>query len=204
MKRQLFWRLGILLVLGISPAAASPAFSQGAPAEADKLIKEFQVFEAETLKKAEADIAARREKLFADLQALLEALTKAGNLDGAVAVRDRIKHLKIAAKLKGAKILPNPGNLSSFKNLQPGEVMYFKVTGKIGGGAVWGTDFYTLDSDLAGAAVHAGVLKSGEEGLVKVTIAPGRDRYQGSARSGVTSEDWGSYELSYQVDAVQP
>ena len=34
------------------------------------------------------------------------------------------------------------------------------------GGFVWGTNVYTLDSTLALAAVHAGLLKTGESKVV--------------------------------------
>lgn len=73
-----------------------------------------------------------------------------------------------------------------------------KVTGK-DSGSVWGTDHYTLDSKIAKAAVHAGVLKVGEAGVVTVTIKPGQESYTGQARNGVQSSAWGSYAKSYSV-----
>jgi len=33
--------------------------------------------------------------------------------------------------------------------------------------ALWGSDIYTLDSTLGMAAVHAGVVKAGQTGVVK-------------------------------------
>jgi hypothetical protein len=48
-------------------------------------------------------------------------------------------------------------------------------------------------------AVHAGVLKDGEAGIVKVTFAPGQSSYAGSDKNGVKSSSWGSYDLSYKV-----
>src|SRR5213079_554523 len=69
-------------------------------------------------------------------------------------------------------------------------------------GAVWGTDLYTDDSVLAVAAVHAGVLKEGERGVVKVTIQRGQDGYTGSTRNGVATQDWAAWEGSYKIEAT--
>lgn len=99
-------------------------------------------------------------------------------------------------------ILPNPGSLTGFKDAAPGDIMLFRVTGKASGGSVWGTDRYTTDSALAVVAVHAGVLKEGETGIVKVTFAPGQSEYKGSSRNGATSSSWGSYGISYKVELV--
>lgn len=102
------------------------------------------------------------------------------------------------------EILSNPGNLTSFTDAKPGDTMQFRVTGKSRGGSVWGTDLYTTDSALAVVAVHAGVLEDGETGIVKVTFAPGQDTYEGTSKNGVTTSSWGSYQISYKVEAVTP
>jgi hypothetical protein len=62
-------------------------------------------------------------------------------------------------------------------------------------GAVWGTDVYTDDSTLCLAAAHAGAI-SAEGGLVTVLRSEGRPLYVGSARNGVTSNDFGRYVAS--------
>jgi hypothetical protein len=79
-----------------------------------------------------------------------------------------------------------------------GKFYYFEVTGA-GAGAVWGTDVYTTDSAIAAAAVHAGVLRAGEKGFVKVTILPGQASYEGSTRNGVTTQNFGAFPGSYRV-----
>lgn len=56
-----------------------------------------------------------------------------------------------------------------------------------GGNIVWGTDTYTVDSSLALASVHAGVLKAGQTGVVRVRFLLPRADFQGSTRHGVTS-----------------
>ncbi len=88
-----------------------------------------------------------------------------------------------------------PGELL---RLAVGDVKYCRVTGSTG--SLWGTDFYTTDSSLSAAAVHAGVLALGETGVVKVTIREGRPGYEGSERNGVRSSSWGSYTRSFQVE----
>ena len=44
---------------------------------------------------------------------------------------------------------------------------------------MWGTDVYTADASLAAAAVHAGVLKVGQTGIVKVTTIPQQPSFEG-------------------------
>ena len=58
---------------------------------------------------------------------------------------------------------------------------------------VWGTDIYTMDSTLAQAAVHAGVLRPGQSGLVRVTILGPQPGFQGTLRNGVSSHDYGAW-----------
>jgi hypothetical protein len=61
---------------------------------------------------------------------------------------------------------------------------------------VWGTNFYTDDSSLCVAAVHAGrITTSG--GRITAMISGGRSSYTGSTRNGVTSFPWDSWDGSY-------
>jgi hypothetical protein len=52
---------------------------------------------------------------------------------------------------------------------------------------IWGTDTYSDQSSICGAAVHAGVITSLAGGEVKVNIEPGRSDFNGSLRNGVLS-----------------
>ena len=65
------------------------------------------------------------------------------------------------------------------------------------GGTVWGTDVYTDDSAICGAAVHAGVIALAAGGTVEIEIRPGLASYQGSARNGVTSSNYGAWSGSF-------
>lgn len=64
-------------------------------------------------------------------------------------------------------------------------------------GSLWGTDVYTCDSNLGLAAVHAGLLKVGEQGTVTVIIVKSPDAHVGSTRNGITSAGWGTYASSF-------
>lgn len=83
----------------------------------------------------------------------------------------------------------------------PGAAYYFRLTGSTNG-RVWGTGTYTLDSTLEAAVVHAGLLSTGQTGIVKVLVLPGRSSYEGSSRNGVSSSNYGSYGASYSLESV--
>jgi LCCL domain len=96
-------------------------------------------------------------------------------------------------------VLPDPGSLTAYRQPdQVGKTFVFRVTGAAQG-SLWGTETYTLDSTLAAAAVHMGVLKVGETGTVKVLILGPGNGYVGSTRNGLTSANFGAYPGSYQI-----
>jgi hypothetical protein len=99
-------------------------------------------------------------------------------------------------------VITDPGNLTAYRD-QPGKRIVVRVVGDTRG-PIWGgdNDTYTDDSRLASAAVHAGVLSPGEEGIVEVRILPGRDTYEGSRRNGVTSYSWQWHGGSYRITSV--
>ena len=71
------------------------------------------------------------------------------------------------------------------------------ITGQ-SNGAVWGTDIYTSDSHIPTAAIHAGVITSGQTKEVFIKIVEGKNNYTASTRNGITTAEWGSWGLSYQ------
>lgn len=93
---------------------------------------------------------------------------------------------------------PDPGNLTGYRD-RVGQTFLFQVTGTTSG-TVWGTDIYTDDSALAVAAVHAGILRPGQSGAVRVTIVPGQGSYTGTSRNGVTTSNYGAWHGSYRVE----
>jgi hypothetical protein len=92
---------------------------------------------------------------------------------------------------------PDPGTLTGFQGFI-GKKFAFTVTGRVGG-VVYGTDVYTTDSLLATAAVHAGVLRPGQTGTVRVLIVASPPAFIASTRNGVTSNPWTVYPAAYQI-----
>jgi hypothetical protein len=106
--------------------------------------------------------------------------------------------LPTADDIDVSKALPDPGNLTTHQ-AEIGKTFLFKVTGQAAGGVVWGTDIYTSDSSLAMAAVHAGVLKAGQTGYVRVRIVRPLAAYTGTTRHGVTTSPYGPWPGAYRV-----
>lgn len=94
-----------------------------------------------------------------------------------------------------SNVIASPVNLTGYRN-RVGQSFEFALTGS-NSGAVWGTDVYTDDSNVARAAVHAGVIAVGETKTVTVTILPGQGSYPSSTRNGVTTSSWGSWGGSF-------
>ena len=88
-----------------------------------------------------------------------------------------------------------PASLTSYRN-KVGQTFEFTVTGSAAG-SVWGTDVYTDDSNVAKAAVHAGVVGVGETKTVTVSILAGQSSYAASMRNGIATNSWGSWVGSY-------
>jgi hypothetical protein len=199
--------LSLSLLLGLALVVRA---DEELPPDAKKAVEEHEKAAKEILDKAEAElrraqeahekaqaeVKARKDKLVAQLEELAKHLEKQGKTDQAKAVAEYALELK-TGRIAGAQ--PDPGTLGAFRG-QNGQSFLFEVTGQMGG-AVWGTDTYTDDSSLATATVHAGILKVGEKGVVKVTILPGQASYTGSTRNGVSTGDWGAWGGSYKVEA---
>lgn len=62
----------------------------------------------------------------------------------------------------------------------------FFLTGQTTG-TVWGTDSYSVLSDLPTAAVHAGILAPGQSAKVRIIPAGSLSQFAGSTRNGVSS-----------------
>jgi hypothetical protein len=92
---------------------------------------------------------------------------------------------------------PDPGNLVNYRD-RIGKILAFRVTGQ-NVGTVWGSDIYTSDSSLATAAVHAGALKLGQTGIVRVKIVPAPATFSSSARNGILSHPWSGHLGAFQV-----
>lgn len=89
-----------------------------------------------------------------------------------------------------------PGNLSAYQQ-QFGKELVFAVTGFTPmpgtNPNVWGTDQYTLDSNFAAAAVHAGLAKVGETVTVRVRVVQSPPQFVSTFRNNVNSTAYGAY-----------
>jgi hypothetical protein len=184
-------------ILAVAKTPTAPA-KELLPADAREMVDQFETESKAIRTKANQEICRLRQPLIRQLKPLQDKYTREGKLDEAVAIRDWIRALKEPLE----PVLADPGALYQFTS-RVGSSFFFRVTGAVGG-TVWGTDVYTGDSNLAAAAaMHAGVLKAGESGVVKVTILPGRPAYQGSTRNGVSSQSYGSYSTSFKVESAE-
>jgi hypothetical protein len=82
-----------------------------------------------------------------------------------------------------------------------GATYYFRVTGVIEG-QLWGTDIYSGDSTIGAAAVHAGLLKAGETGYLKVTVVTPPEKFPSTTRYEVTSTEYGPYQYAWRLERV--
>ena len=98
------------------------------------------------------------------------------------------------------EVITNPGNLIKFRK-NTGMTYSVQVTGTLQGGVWGGADgVYTDDSAVAKAAVHSGLIEVGETKVLKVTILPGRQWYNGCSRNGITTPNFGSFAGSYRFE----
>jgi hypothetical protein len=102
----------------------------------------------------------------------------------------------------GAQVPQPPPLCSSFNIMsyrgQNGSSIRCSCPAGSSGGAVWGTDLYTDDSNVCAAAVHAGVIPA-TGGQLSVTIQPGQGSYTGSTRNGVTTYSYGYWAGSFSI-----
>jgi hypothetical protein len=178
-------RYAALVILFVS---GSCVFADEAPpGNLHAILGQYEQEKAVIWKEAHGKIGLLRHQTAVTMKEVQDRYTREAKLDEAVAIRDTIRALKQG----GIKALPDPGMLN-VRNLKASEAFY-RVTGA-NRGSLWGTDVYSSDSSLALAAVHAGALKLGQSGIVKVTIIPSHVDFTGATRNGVTSAPWtGSY-----------
>lgn len=157
--------------------------------------------------RGEVELAAVQQDATRELAPLVRGLldrlrdlqrhyAREGLLDEALAIRARVRQVR--GDLLGVR--PDPGTLTEFTTADVGRTALFDVVGRTDG-SVWGTDVYTGDSRLAVAAVHAGAVRDGERGLVRVTVVDGSEQaFVGTARNGVASFDYATYPVGYRVE----
>jgi len=148
--------------------------------------------------KASQELSPLLRDLFARLKALQTEHMLAGRLDEALAIRGRLRSLR--GDLFGIK--PDPGNMTDYAAADLGKSYLFDIVGSTDGN-VWGHGLYTGDSAVASAAVHAGVLRDGERGVVRVTLVDGSESvFEAIERYGIRSLEYGNYTVAFTVERV--
>ncbi len=104
----------------------------------------------------------------------------------------------VAQEDEDSEVINDPGTMYQFA-AHVGKVMRVRVTGATQQtGGLYGTDYYTGDSNVATAAVHAGVVKPGQTKVVKVKILGPQTSFTGSVKNGFSSSTYGGYGTSYK------
>ncbi len=117
MRRSLMWA-GLFVSIAIGVVIETKALADDLPSDADKRIKQFEA-EADAIRqKAIDEINTRHDKLIADLEQLKKKYTKAGELDAALAIRQRIRQLRASAD-KARNLLVN-GNFEEGPDIPKG------------------------------------------------------------------------------------
>src|SRR5262249_12406697 len=138
--------------------------------------------------RAEAELKKGQDKVAAELKLVQDQFCKEAKLDEAVAGRDLIR----AGRDGGTNAFADPGDVNN-QVTDIGKVFYYQATGVNTGQSIYGSDVYTTGSHLGMAAVHCGLLKPGQKGVVKVTILPGQASYAATTRHGITSHGYGQW-----------
>lgn len=215
-----FFSLAVLLIAGLAIDASEPesaaASSQSQeniealligrdtprlpdlPAEAEEAVAAYDQAAAEIRRKAAAEIRERRLEAMRRLKTLQDEHTRAAELDEAVAIRDTIRRMLETS----FPAIDNPGTMQAYAN-KIGCSYLVRIAGRTTG-SVYGTGYYTYDSDIATACVHSGALHDGETGVVVVTMISAGEPHLGSTRNGVRSYEWGIYPASYTVHRWKP
>jgi hypothetical protein len=71
------------------------------------------------------------------------------------------------------------------------------------GGSVWGTDVYTDDSSICEAAVHAGVIRRADGGVVHFERLGAQPSFQGSQRNGVSTLSYPTWPGSFRFVRIE-
>jgi hypothetical protein len=166
--------------------------------DAQRLLDQYEKQTVEIERRAAEELSALRDKTIAQLKALQDRYARESKVDAAKALGERIEEFAAGfGDDKGAP--PNPAAWRG----RTGESYVVTLTGATTG-SVWGTDVYTDDSDPATAAVHAGVLKDGQRGRVRITIAAPLESYPSSERNGVLSGEWGPWDGAFRITRAGP
>jgi hypothetical protein len=133
-----------------------------------------------------------------DMKVFKVTTSQFGDVQLKLADARSLRSLAVIPEPDLARVEDAPDNLANLQG-EIGKSFLFRVTGAVGG-PIWGAGTYTSDSSLATAVVHAGILRAGQTGVVKVTIVPPLPAYEGSTSNGVTSSAYAEWPGAYRVE----
>ena len=93
--------------------------------------------------------------------------------------------------------------VAEMKNLKVGDEVIVLVRGDKGGGTIYGSGPYTLDSQIRKAVVHNGALADRELGLVRVKVIKHEGEHPSVPANGIVPTKWGPYHTSYTIEKVE-
>lgn len=103
---------------------------------------------------------------------------------------------------KAAKLFVETQEKVSGKGKIEGAKFLVKCPANCTKGSVWGTEFYTGDSNVCPAMIHAGIIPAERGGYGMVTFTKGLPVYRGSTKNGITSNAYGEWGLTFYVQKV--
>lgn len=102
-----------------------------------------------------------------------------------------------------AQSSPCPANMGSYHNLKDGESIKCTCPALSGNRSVWGTERYTVDSDVCRAAVHAGAVPAAG-GEIAVYLGEGCPIFRGQPKNGVLSNNFAPYGRTFYFAKEAP
>jgi hypothetical protein len=159
------------------------------PTETHAIVTQYQKTYDSLSDEVIKNLVALNSKTAAELAPLQDKYMTEKKLDEAVAVRNAIRQLRATA---------NYSSLKQLKTVEVGKKFKAKIIAD-GGGVIYGTDIYSSDSNPGTAAIHAGLLKEGEEAELEFEIVKGLESWPSTTRNGVTSWSYGPWPTGYRI-----
>ena len=106
---------------------------------------------------------------------------------------------RVRERAKQLNALP----VTAMKGLKPGDEVLILVRADKGGGTIYGSGPYTIDSALRKAVLHAGALKDRELGIVRVKVLKPDGDHPSVPANGITPTAYGKYHTSYTLERVE-
>jgi len=96
----------------------------------------------------------------------------------------------------------NAIDVAEMRNLKVGDEVVVLVRADRGGGTIYGSGPYTLDSQIRKAVIHAGALKDRELGIVRVKVIRHDAEHPSVPANGIVPTAWGKYHQSYTIEPI--